>query len=197
MRERSVFLSVAAFNGIDSAESALTQLKRPDRAILSALVIQKDADETVSFVDVGLTPGKGATAGVVLGGVVGLVAGGPVLALGALGGLVGKRSTKSKQAAHLVPEQLDQLAGSLGPDSSAIIAVSKRPLNRKLETELVNMGAELFQVTVQPEVLAQLDDNADEAYEVLLEAVAETTGGQAKSSVPYPRIHVVVNPASG
>ena len=59
------------------------------------------------------------------------------------------------------------------------------------------MGAELFEVAIQPETLDRLDDHADEAYATLLEALAVKTGGQVKLSVPYARIHVVVNPASG
>jgi YegS/Rv2252/BmrU family lipid kinase len=59
------------------------------------------------------------------------------------------------------------------------------------------MGAELFQVAIQPETLDHLDDQADEAYATLLEALSEKTGGQAKLSVPYARIHVVINPVSG
>ena len=197
MKAQSVYLVVAAFNGMDNAEAALSRVKKPDRAIPSAVVMQKDAEEQVQFKDVGLTPRKGAVGGIVLGGVVGLATGGTALALGALGGLVGSRSTKRKQAAHILPQHLSQVAGSLGPDSSAIIAVSKHPLSPEAATELEDMGAELFQVTIRPEMLDHLDDHADEAYATLLEALAEKTGGQAKVSVPYARIHVVVNPASG
>ena len=198
MKDQPVYLAVAVFDDMDSAEAAVKQLiRRPDRAIQSAVVMQKDAEERVQFKDVGLTPAKGAVGGIVLGGVVGLATGGASLALGALGGLVGNRSTKKKQAVHLAPAQLGQVAGSLGPDSSAIIAVLKRPVNPTVADELADMGAELFEVTIQPETLDRLDDQADEAYAALLEALAEKTGGQAKLSVPYPRIHVVVNPASG
>jgi diacylglycerol kinase (ATP) len=92
---------------------------------------------------------------------------------------------------------LSQVAGSLGPDSSAIVAVGKHPPNPKAASELEDMGAELFQVAIHPETLDELDVHADETYATLLEALAEKTGGQAKVSVPYARIHVVVNPASG
>ena len=103
-----------------------------------------------------------------------------------------------KQTEHLAPEHLSQVAGSLGPDSSAIVTVSQHPLKAEVATELADMGAELFQVAIQPEMLDHLtDDHADEAYAVLLEALAEKTGGQAKLSLPYARIHVVINPASG
>ena len=197
MYEKQMYLLLAAFNGIDNAETALTQLKKRDRVIQSAVIMQKDADENVKFNDVGLTPHKGAAGGIVLGGVVGLLTGGTGLALAALGGLVGSRSTKKKQAERLLPEQLSQVAGSLGPDSSAIVAVSQHPLKAEVATELTDMGAELFQVAIQPEILDHLDDQADESYATLLAALAEKTGGQVKGSVPYARIHVVINPASG
>lgn len=197
MKAQPVYLVVAVFNGTDNAEAALRRMEKPGRAMPSAVVMQKDADEQVQFKDVGLTPSRGAVGGIVLGGVVGLATGGAGLALGALGGLVGSRSAKKKQAKHLVPEQLRQVAGSLGPDSSAIIAVGKHPLDPRAAAELEDVGAELFQVAIQPETLDDLDDHADEAYATLLEALAEKTGGQAKVSVPYARIHVVINPASG
>ena len=197
MKAKPVYLVVAVFNGMDNAEAALGRMKKPGRAMPSAVVMQKDAEERVQFRDVGLTPRKGAVGGIVLGSVVGLATGGTALALGALGGLVGSRSTKKKQAAHVLPQQLNQVAGSLGPDSSALIAVMNHPLDPKAATELEDLGAELFQVAIQPEMLDHLDDQADEAYATLLEALAERTGGQAKLSAPYARIHVVINPASG
>ena len=197
MKEKSTCLILAVFNGMDNAETALTQLKKRDRDIKSAVIMQKDAEEHVQFKDVGLTPRKGAAGGIVLGGVVGVLTGGTGLALAALGGVVGSHSTKKKQAEHLAPEQLSQVAGSLGPDSSAIVAVSQHPLKVEIASELADMGAELFQVAIQPEMLDRLDDHADEAYAVLLEALAEKTGGQARLSLPYARIHVVINPASG
>jgi YegS/Rv2252/BmrU family lipid kinase len=38
---------------------------------------------------------------------------------------------------------------------------------------------------------------SDEAYQELLTNLAASTGGEAALTVPYPRIHVVINPVSG
>ena len=197
MQERPIYLLLAVFNGMNNAEAALAQLPKYKTAITSAVVMQKDADGYVQFKDVGLTPRKGALGGVVLGGVVGLLTGGTGLVLGALGGLVGSRISKKKQTEYLAPEQLGQVAGSLGPDSSAIVAVSVHSLKAEIATALEDMGAELFEALIQPEMLDRLDAHTDETYATLLEALAEKTGGQPKLSVPYARIHVVINPASG
>lgn len=115
MKEQPVYLVLAVFDGMDNAGAALAQLKVRDRAIPSAVIMQKDAEEQVQFKDVGLTPRKGAVSGIVLGGVVGVLTGGASLALSALGGLVGSRSAKKKQAAHLLPEQLSQVASPPRP----------------------------------------------------------------------------------
>ena len=197
MKEKAIYLHLAIFNGVNNAEAVLEQLPKRKTAITSAVIMRKDAEGAVQFKDIGLTPGKGAVSGVVLGGVVGVLTGGTGLALAALGGLVGSRSTKKKQAEHLLPEQLSQVAGSLGPDSSAIVAVSQHPLKAEVATALTDMGAELLQVAIQPEMLDHLGDQADESYAALLEALAEKTGGEVKVSLPYARIHVVINPASG
>jgi YegS/Rv2252/BmrU family lipid kinase len=197
MSKKPVHLLIAVFNGQETAEKALAQAPKTDRHILSAVVMKKNAEEEVTFKDVGLTPGKGAAGGIVLGGVIGLLTGGTGLALGALGGLVGTRSAKHKQVEHLLPNQLDQVAGSLGPESSAIIAVSEQPLNTKSVQLLTNMGGQLLETIVQPEAIQQLDAQSDEAYEALLNALAEKTGGQPATAIPYPRIFIVINPVSG
>ena len=87
MSEKNLNLILAVFNDTATAENTLQQLPKRDTKIKSAVVMQKDADEKVTFHDVGMTPAKGAIGGLVLGGVVGLLTGGAGLALVAAGGL--------------------------------------------------------------------------------------------------------------
>ncbi len=197
MKEKRVYLHLAVFDGQGSAARALQQLPRRDPKLVSAVIMEKDAAEHVQFKDVGLTPRKGAVGGIVIGGMIGLLTGGGGLALGALGAVVGNRAAKKKQAKELAPEYLSKVAGSLGPDSSAIIAVSEKSMEAAITAALHEMGAEIFDAIISPEASGQLDDQEEAAYVTLLQALAEKTGGQAKLDVPYRRIHVVVNPVSG
>jgi YegS/Rv2252/BmrU family lipid kinase len=197
MKEKPVHLVLAVFSGADNAQAALAGLPKRDPDVVSAVIVQKDAAGQMQFKDVGLTPGKGALGGVILGGVVGLLTGGTALALGALGGLLGGTAAKKKQGTPLAPGSLSQVTASLGPDTSAIIAVTRREAQAEITATLTGMGAELFEVLVPPGTSGQLDAEADEAYATLLEALAERTGGQPRPGIPYARIHVVINPASG
>jgi len=151
VKEKPVYLHLAVFDGQGSAAQALTQLPRRDPILVSAVVMEKDAAEHVQFKDVGLTPGKGAVGGVVIGGVIGLLTGGASLALGALGGVIGHRSIKKRQAKEFAPEYLSKVAGSLGPDSSAIIAVSEKETDAAITAALHEMGGEMFEAIIPPE----------------------------------------------
>lgn len=197
MKDDTIHLILAVFEGKDSAETAVAKLPKRDRNVESAVVMQKDDLEQVTFNDVGRTPLRGTVNGIILGGVVGLLTGGTGLALGALGGVIGHHRTAKKQTANMIPDQLSKLAGSLGPDSSAIIAVVKGEPKTESMNIIKESGGDIFEAVIPQEASVQLDDQADEAYTALLEALAEKTGGEAKLGVPYPKIHVVINPVSG
>jgi YegS/Rv2252/BmrU family lipid kinase len=198
MKEKPMYLVLAVFNGEQDAEKALEQIPKRDRHVVSAVVMTKDAGENVKVKDVGLTPGKGAAGGAILGGVVGVLTGGAgLVALGALGGVLGHHSTAKKQTKQLIPEQLKKIAGSMGPDSSALIAVTNKEPEPNITAALEAMGGELFSAVIPPETSSELDSSAGEAYDILLESMAASTGGEVKRTVPYRRIHVVINPVSG
>lgn len=197
MKDDTIHLILAVFEGKDVAETAVAKLPKRDRNVASAVVMQKDELEQVTFHDVGRTPLRGTVNGLILGGVVGLLTGGTGLALGALGGVIGHHQTAKKQTANVIPDQLSKLAGSLGSDSSAIIAVVKGEPKAESLQIIKDSGGDIFEAVIPQEASARLDEQADEAYTALLEALAEKTGGEAKLGVPYPKIHVVINPVSG
>ena len=125
---QNLHLVIAAFRGVDQAETALAQLPEADKNYPTVVVLIKDEDGHVTFKDVGKTPGKQAVKGAVLGAVVGVLTGGAGLALGALGGLAAHRSASKKQVEKVASLQLNQVAASMGSDSSAIVGIGHAPL---------------------------------------------------------------------
>ena len=119
--------------------------------------MKKDEQEQTSFRDIGRTPTRGTVNGIVLGGVVGVLTGGAGLALGALGGLIGHHQTTKKQAANVMPDQLNKVAGSMGPNTSALIAVVKgEPKSKSIEV-LKAEGESFFEAIVPQDTTKELD----------------------------------------
>jgi YegS/Rv2252/BmrU family lipid kinase len=194
--ESPIYLCVAAFGELHGAENALEELQAAKRAagIRAAVVMQKDHTGRLSLQDVGLTPRKGALGGVVLGAVVGVLTGGPGLALAGLGGVVGRHKVKSTRDGHLASDLMDQISEALAPGSSAILATSDHALPLNAAQELNELGADLFSASIPADALGQLDQYSDAAYTALVSGLERST---ARASVPYPRIHIVINPAAG
>lgn len=196
-------LVLAVFNGADSAETAVKQLpKRKKKTTVSAVVVKKDANGQLTFHDVGHTPTKSTVGGLVLGGAVGLLTGGTGLALAALGGVVGhhhgkKKSTTNQASDEKVSDQLRNTAASLGTDSSVIIAVVEDGVDPETQSIIERMGGDFYQADIPAGTSEQSEEEKAATYATLLTALAAKTGGEAKLGVPYPKIHVVINPVSG
>jgi uncharacterized membrane protein len=172
MSEATIHLLVAAFDEEDRAEEALKTLKEArDETLVgiqAAIALRKDEQNQIHFKDVGLTPGKGALGGVVLGAVVGVLTGGTGIALGAIGALVGGLVGRKKQGSRFPTERLNQLAATLAPGSSAILIVMEPGWVVVLEEELALLGADVLTADIPAEVAAQLEADQDEAYAALL-----------------------------
>jgi diacylglycerol kinase family enzyme/uncharacterized membrane protein len=190
-------LILAVFNGTDSAETAVKQLPKWGKDTVEAIVIQKDADGKLTFHDVGKTPTRSTVGGIVLGGAVGLLTGGVGLGLGILGGVLGRHHGKKKLTTEKVPDDLIKTAGSLGPNSSAIIAVVENGVPSETKTTIEKMGGHFYQTDIPSDIDQQTEEQKTETYAALLKALAEKTGGEAKLDVPYRKIHVIINPVSG
>jgi YegS/Rv2252/BmrU family lipid kinase len=197
MADNTINLVLAVFEGVDSAEAVVAKLPKRNKNAVSVVVMKKDAQEHITFKDLGRTPTRGTVNGVILGGVVGVLTGGTGLAIGALGGVIGHHSASKKKAVKVMPDQLNKVAGSLGPNSSAIIAIVKGEPKEKSIAIMKEAGGILFEAVVPQDVTKGLDEQADEAYATLLAALAEKTGGEAATAVPYKKIHVIINPVSG
>lgn len=171
MSEVAIHLVVAAFDEEGAAEEALKTLKesRDEKlvGIQSALAVRKDTEGQIHFKDVGLTPSKGALGGVVLGAAVGILTGGTGLALGALGALVGSLVGKKKRDSRFPTGQINQLAASLTPGSSAVLIAMEPGWVVVLEKELEAMGADVLTASIPADLAEQLKAGEDTAYAVL------------------------------
>ncbi len=180
MSDTPVQLLIAAFNSPTAAEDVLEQLKTAKKekliGIQAARVLVKDEKGKIHSKDVGLTTGKGAVAGGVIGAVVGVLTGGVGLALGAAGALVGGLIGKSKKEGRFDAYRIEQIADSLTPNSSAIIAVIEHKWVAELEAEMEEAGADVMTAAIAADIATQLAEGRDVAFSATATADSLTTG---------------------
>ncbi len=171
MSEKAVQFVIAIFEGEQAAEETLSALKTDKKEKLSgvqaAVAMRKDADSRIHYKDVGMTPAKGAVAGVVLGAFIGIATGGVGLALGALGGLLGGAMGKRKREGQIASEQVNQVVASIKPGSSALLTIVDKDAAEKFEALLHAEGAHTFITDISADLAAQLDQHGDTAHAAL------------------------------
>lgn len=169
-REAAKFV-VAVFEGVDSAEGALKELKAGIKEgkfdIEAAMAMSKDKQGSVRYKDVGMTPAKGALGGLLLGSVIGLLTGGTGLVLGALGGLFGGIVGRKKRESRFASVQVNQVLAEIDRGSSALMMVVADQHLDALQEELDSLKAEVFVAAVPDEVTEELRKYQDEAYSAL------------------------------
>jgi uncharacterized membrane protein len=172
MSEAAVHVLFATFDREGRAEEALKTLQesRDEKlvGIQAAVTMRKDQEGQIHFTDVGLTPAKGAVAGIVLGAVVGVLTGGTGLALGALGALVGGLVGKKKRDSRAPSSPLNQLASSLAPGSSAIVLVMEPGWVVVVEDELALLGADVLTAELPADFDQHLDADQEAASAAFL-----------------------------
>ena len=177
MSESTMHLIVAAFDTEAGAEEALRTMKESRDGelvgIQAAVALHKDEQDQIHFRDVGLTPGKGAVGGVVLGAVVGIMTGGTGLALGALGALVGGLVGKKKRDSRFSADRINQVAASLAPGSSAVVVAMEPGWVVVLEKELELLGGDVLKVEIPADLAQQLEANEEAAQAMLEKQVGE------------------------
>ena len=165
-------LIIAAFGDKVGAEEALKALKASWEEKLvgveAAVAMHKDERSQIHFEDVGLSPAKGAVAGVALGAVVGILTGGMGIALGAVGALVGSIAGKRKQESGFPTERLNQVAAELAPGSSALLIVMEPGWVVVLEEELELLGADLLTLEIPADVAQRPVAERDAAFAALI-----------------------------
>jgi uncharacterized membrane protein len=175
-------LIVAVFatqTGADVARKALKSSRDESLiGICASIAVQQDEKGQIHFKDTGMSAGKGAVAGSVLGAAVGVLTGGTALALGAGGALVGGLVGKRKQAGCVEEQRLNELTASLVPGSSALIVVMEPGWGVVVEKELQGMGADLFTADIPPGVDQDLDASQEAAYAALLGQMKPAANGE-------------------
>ena len=165
-------LIIAAFNDETGADGALKALKasREEKlvGIQAAVSMHKDEEAQIHFRDVGLSPAKGAVAGVALGAVVGILTGGTGLALGAVGALVGGIAGKRKRESDLPDQRLNQVATALAPGSSALLIVMEPGWVVVLEEDLELLGAKLLTLEIPADIAERPSAERDAAFAALI-----------------------------
>jgi len=133
-------LVVAAFSDPAAAGQALDALQEFDTAgtidIVAATVASRDADGKVDIREIGVhTTGVGATAGVLVGGLIGLIFPptllGSAIVGGAAGGVIGKLKHR-----HDRSELKDQIEETLPPGTSGVVAVVENTFLEQLDRTL-------------------------------------------------------------
>jgi uncharacterized membrane protein len=131
--------------------------------------VRKDAGSQIHYKDVGMTPAKGAVAGVVMGAVVGIATGGAGLALGALGALLGGVIGKRKREDHIAAEQVNQVVGSIPPGSSALLTIVEKDAEADFEELLHAASAHTFSADISADLAAKLNQYGEAAHKALME----------------------------
>lgn len=172
MSDVSLQLILAMFEseqGTEAGLSALKQLKKEKKASLhGAILINKDASgQQIHYKDIGLTPGKGALGGVVLGAAVGVLTGGTGLVLGAAGALLGGLVGRKKQDKRFDVNHLNQVGATLEPGGAAIVAVVEQDTVSHISDVLEQQGADVFTTSVTADLAKELQLHRDEAYALM------------------------------
>ncbi len=161
---------VAAFQDEKAADEALYELKEAKWAgligIQNAAVLRRDEKNKLHIKETGdWGGGKGAVAGAVLGGFIGLLAG-PVGWLGVTGAVIGGLAAKLRDSGFS-DERLKQLGGSLQPGTSAIVAVIEHKWVAELEKEMAEAGADVMTQELSADIAQQLESGREVAYTAL------------------------------
>ena len=171
-------LIVAAFDDEAGAEEALKNLRdSQDEGLIgiqAAVALHKDKKGQIRFMDVGLTPAKGAVGGVVLGAVVGILTGGTGIALGALGALIGGLVGRKKRDSGFPAERVNQLAAALAPGSSAALVVMEPGWAVVLEERWGLLGADVLAADIPAQITEQSPADQEAAYDSLVNRLKQS-----------------------
>jgi uncharacterized membrane protein len=188
--EVPVQVVIAAFEEEHTADEALRELKKAKWAgligIQNAAVLRRDKKSKLHIKETGdWGGGKGAAAGAVLGGVVGLLAG-PVGWLGLTGAVIGGLAAKLRDSGFS-DERLKQLGEALQPGTSAIVAVIEHTWVADLERQMQEAGADVMTERISADIAAQLEAGRQVAYTALSTqdalAVERTAAGAGEADV--------------
>ena len=161
---------VAAFKDEKAADQALLDLKTAKWAgligIQNAAVLRRDQKNKLHIKETGdWGGGKGAAAGAILGGFVGLLAG-PVGWLGITGAVIGGLAAKLRDSGFS-DERLQTLGEALQPGTSAIVAVIEHKWVADLEKQMQEAGADVMTEEISADIAGHLEAGREVAYTAL------------------------------
>ena len=173
MDEKAVQFVIAIFDNETGAEETLSKLKAEKKAELEgvqgAVAMRKDAQSQIHYKDVGMTPAKGAVAGIAIGALVGIATGGAGLVLGAVGGLLGGVVGKRKREGHVAAEKINQVVASIPPGSSALLTIVETEIADDFEELLQASADHTYGAEISADLTTALNQHADEAHDALME----------------------------
>ena len=185
MSDVPVQLVVAAFEEEKAADEVLWGLKEAKWAgligIQNAAVLRRDQKNKLHIKETGdWGGGKGAAAGAVLGGFVGLLAG-PVGWLGLTGAVIGGLAAKLRDSGFS-DERLKKLGEGLKPGTSAIVAVIEHRWVAEMEKEMAEAGADVVTEELAADIAQQLEaaDREQDLVESITRRVGQKDAGAAR-----------------
>lgn len=168
MSEATVQVMVAIFMDESAAKTALDAVRQLKHGLQGAILVVKDESaKKIHYKDVGLTPGKGATGGALLGATVGILTGGAGLVLGAAGAALGGLIGKKKQDSRFNANQLNQVATSIKPGEAAVVAVVESDGADAVIAVLEQYQADWLITDVSADLARQLQERREAAHSLL------------------------------
>ena len=172
MDEKAFQFVIAFFEGEAGAEEMLSGLKTDKKESLkgvqAAVAMRKDAEGQIQYKDVGMTPAKGAFAGIAMGALVGIATGGTGLVLGTLGALLGGVIGKRKREDHVAAEKVNQVVASIPAGSSALLTIVETEAAADFQALLQASGNQTFSADISADLATELGKHAERAHEALM-----------------------------
>ncbi len=161
-----VQLIVAAFNDAEEAGRLLDDLKLGRRAgligIIDAAAVVKDSDGKLKITNAKHRGRRGLLTGGAIGGTLALLAGPLGWATAAGGGVIGALVGKVKNVPFKA--SVEDLATSLGPDSSLLVALVEHRWVELIESMAAELGAAVVREELKADIAEQLDAGGNIAF---------------------------------
>jgi uncharacterized membrane protein len=173
MDEKAVRFVIAMFDSETGAEETLSNLKTENKealkAVQGAVAMRKDSESHIHYTDVGMTPSKGALAGVAIGAILGIATGGAGLVLGAAGALLGGVTGNRRRESQVAAEKINQVVASIPPGTSALLTIIDAGAAADFEKLLHASSQHTFSAEINANLGAALQEQGAAVHDALLE----------------------------
>lgn len=150
-------LILAGFDGFDTAEKAVGELRAMDRndelSVLNLAVLKKDAGGRVTSSDDGdVKPGSGALFGALVGAIIGFLGGPAGAVVGAAAGAITGGITAAGVDFGFSRETVEALQQHLTPNSSAILALVEQEESPRLVEQINARRGRVIHTTLREDL---------------------------------------------